>query len=79
MQDSVKNHLKLININTALSLMTLILFIIGLGLSIYDYVEGTKIVNIIGIISALILCGSSFAIHSEHPSNNDDNNALINV
>jgi hypothetical protein len=43
----------------------------------YDNIEGTKIVSIIGIISSMILCGNSFALHSEHPSLNDAN--LLNV
>ena len=73
MNDKVKNHIKLVNINSALSLLTLILFITGLGLALYDNIEGTKIVSIIGIISSMILCGNSFALHSEHPSVNDEN------
>jgi hypothetical protein len=79
MNDIIKNHLRIVNINTAISLLTLVLFITGLGLSISDNIEGTKVVNIIGIIATMVLCGSSFAIHSEHPSNIDNNNGLMNV
>ena len=73
MNDKVKNHIKLVNINSALSLLTLILFITGLGLTLSDNIEGSKVVTIIGIIGSMILCGNSFALHSEHPSLNDGN------
>lgn len=68
MNDIINNHLRIVNINTALSLLILVLFITGLGLSISNNIEGSKIVNIIGIIATMVLCGNSYTLYSEHPS-----------
>lgn len=66
--DKVKNHIRLVNITSALSLLTLVLFITALGLLLSGGVEQAKVVNMVGIIGGMVLCGTSFSLYSEHPN-----------
>lgn len=66
--DKVKNHIKLVNITTALSVLVLVLFIIDLGLLLSGGIDGAKVVSMVGIIGGMVLCGTSFSLYSEHPN-----------